>query len=71
VSDGDLVDCTVDGAAGERVHAIAPDEETKAPQAAAGAKQAKTAPKVKAKSARSRRLPLFLRKVDLFRSYRR
>jgi hypothetical protein len=71
VSDQEQADCTDDGAAGEKVHAIAPDEAAKAPQAAAAANEAKPAPKVKSRSARSRRFPSFLRDVDLFRPYRR
>jgi hypothetical protein len=77
VSEGERADCTVDGAAAERVHAITPDEESNAAEDGKPSQQSKTASetkpakRVKSKTARSRRLPSFLRRVDLFLSHRR
>lgn len=72
MSEGELADCTLDAAAGERVHAITPDEATKGAEDVKPSQQSKTASetkpakRVKSKSARSRPLPFFLRRVDLF-----
>jgi hypothetical protein len=53
----------------QKVHAIDP-EEGKAPAAASGEQQSKASRPGKSKTARARRLPSFLRKVDLFLSQR-
>jgi hypothetical protein len=65
VSEGAIADCTVDGAA-QRIHAITPDEETKPTEETKPAAEAKPARRVKSKTARVRRSPSFMRRVDRF-----
>ena len=69
VSEGEGPNCLQETKA--TPEATPPQEATASTQETMPSKETKVAPSVKSKTAKSRRLPSFLRRVDLFLSHRR